>query len=435
MLFSKPNIFISISGSGELLMTEKELLPIDQSQQDTCFVQGGCSLVGDVRGDATLPLMTMHTLWLREHNRIAKQLKTLNPHWSGEEIYQETRKIIGGVLQRIVYREYVPLIARLYRYKGYSNNTNPSIFNAFNTAAFRYGHSLIPEYFSQLDNNFDVKFKAKKLQEVFFNREPANEHGIEPTMFGMLGNESNSVDTGFCQSVGKKLFIFPGGSGIANLAAFNIQRGRDHGLPMYGEWRKFCGLEKIRDWKHLQQVMPIKAVSAFEKLYKSPDDIDLYAAGVAENHVQYKSKSGRTKILAVGPTFECIFRQQFSTLRDGDRFFYRHEGVFTANQLEQINKVRLASVLCENLKEIVSVQPKAFFSASHQNRVICSGIPRLDLKAWKEIESTDGEYGIPPQEEVAVNESEENVIVNDDIDYIDDVNDIEDELDDLFRSF
>ena len=45
----------------------------------------------------------MHTIWFREHNRIAKRLRTLNPSWDGDRLYEESRKIVGAELQHITY--------------------------------------------------------------------------------------------------------------------------------------------------------------------------------------------------------------------------------------------------------------------------------------------------------------------------------------------
>ena len=49
-------------------------------------------------------------MFLRLHNIFARQLKRVNPHWSGEIIFQETRMILSSIHQKIHFQDYVPLI-------------------------------------------------------------------------------------------------------------------------------------------------------------------------------------------------------------------------------------------------------------------------------------------------------------------------------------
>lgn len=88
--------------------------------QDPRYSDFGCFLTGDVRANEQLALTSMHTLWLREHNRIANILSDLNPTWNGELIFQEARKIVGAELQHITYNHWLPHIlgkqVKLYIY-------------------------------------------------------------------------------------------------------------------------------------------------------------------------------------------------------------------------------------------------------------------------------------------------------------------------------
>ena len=355
-----------------------DLLPVEYEMGDKCTTKGGCSLVGDIRGDENIALHSMHTLWVREHNRIAKTLKSLNPLWTDDHLYSTARKINTALWQHITYNEYIPLLANLPVYDGYNDTVKPSILNAFSTAAFRYGHSLVPNEFPQLDRGFNPASESIVLQNAFFNRETINQRGIEPTMFGLLANTSNNVDDGFAHSIARKLFVSPGSDDYLDLAALNIQRGRDHGLPGYNAYRKKCGLVKAT-WQNIGQFIIPSAASKLQSIYNDVDDIDLFAGGISEKHVEN---------LEIGPTFSCIISQQFQALRDGDRFYYENPDVFTEDQLQSIKKVTMSTILCNNLKGIVSIQPNAFRTPEFNEnaRIVCNSIPKVDLTPWEDIQ-------------------------------------------------
>ncbi len=346
-----------------------------------CKDFGGCFLAGDGRSSEQMVLACMHTLFLREHNRIAQTLGKLIPNWQGEIIYQETRKIVGAVLQKITYEDFLPIIIGPYtlpRYKRYDPNINPGILNSFATAAFRFGHSLIRPTFDRLDKGFNPTGKPLLLRHLFFNNTFINANGIDELLVGLLGNRSQRVDREIAVGVLNHLFERrqPHSPGL-NLAALNIQRSRDHGLPGYNAFRRYCGLKNAKSFDDTaKEIKSYKNRKLLSQLYNDdPNLADLWVAGLAEA----PANGG-----IVGATFGCIIREQMRRVRDGDRFFYLNKGVFSYQQLKEIKKASLSKIMCDNLKNIVSVQPNAFLAGTRKiRRIMCDRIPGMDLNAWK----------------------------------------------------
>ena len=121
--------------------------------------------IGDVRVNEQTGLTMLHLLLLREHNRVARILRKLNPEWDDEILYQEARRIVSAEIQHITYNEWLPIVLGRSVMKqfnlllkpfgfthDYDPNVNPSIINAFATAAYRF-HTLI-QVIITIDNNY-----------------------------------------------------------------------------------------------------------------------------------------------------------------------------------------------------------------------------------------------------------------------------------------
>jgi hypothetical protein len=121
-----------------------------------------------------------------------------------------------------------------------------------------------------------------------------------------------------------------------DLAAINIQRGRDLGLPHLNEMREALHLEPHRDFGEITD--DAGTVAALEKAFGSVDQVDLWTGGLAEAVLPGAF---------VGETFGVIIADQFARLRTGDRMWWENQG-FDAATTEAIRHTRLSDVILRN---------------------------------------------------------------------------------------
>ncbi|XP_078256164.1 thyroid peroxidase [Rhinoraja longicauda] len=387
---------------------KRQLLPFVDQEPSACAQEPNathnervkCFLAGESRANEVLTLASMHTLWMREHNRLAKTLHKINPHWNSETIYREARKINGALHQIITMRDYIPKILGsqafdqfMGNYDGYSERLNPSLSNVFATAAFRFGHTTISPRIQRLDESYKEHaiYPSINLHEAFFSPwRIIKEGGLDPLLRGLLAKPAKlqTPNQMMIEELTERLFALTNAVAL-DLASLNLQRGRDHGLPGYNEWRECCKLERLETKTDIRKaISDLDSVEKIMDLYGHPDNIDIWLGGLAEDFLPGAR---------VGPLFACLIGKQMKALREGDRFWWENPGLFTSAQRNELSKHSLSRVICDNTA-ITEVPLDAFRVGQYpQNFVNCDQVPGLNLLAWHENPQQVGSCGPPPQ--------------------------------------
>jgi len=315
---------------GGLMRTSAgDLLPIDEY---------GFFMAGDIRANEQSCLICMHTLFVREHNRIARKISRLNPRFTDQQVYLRARQRVVAIIQSITYNEFLPALLgpeAIRPYRDYRPNVNPNISNIFATAAYRFGHSMLnPEIWRMNNDLSPIADGHLTLREAFFNPNEIKMHGIDPYLKGLTMQPSQEVDTLLIDDVRNFLFGPPGSGGF-DLASLNIQRGRDHGLPNYNTVRTFFRLPPVSSVEQITD--DTETQIALLQAYGNVNSIDPWIGMLAEDHVPGAS---------VGPTLHRIISQQFEMLRDADRFWYQL--LFRGKDLAGIESTKLSNVIYRN---------------------------------------------------------------------------------------
>jgi hypothetical protein len=384
------------SGAGAKLLTGPDnLLPRNTAglpNENNGPVPGDqLFLAGDIRSNENSMLTALHTIFVREHNRLVDRIATQQPQLAEEEQYQLARKLVGAEMQIVTYHEFLPALlgtgptvptAEQYVY---SPGLPATITTAHAFAAFRFGHSAVTSQLNLVENAAAAGSLA--LRNVFFN---PNLIGNAPQLVdnlleGAAAQRSEEIDSLIVDDLRNFLFGPPGAGGL-DLASLNIQRTRDVGLPTPGGLSRAYQFQAPASFNQLTSDPAL--AQALTTLYGTVNNVDTWVAGLAQNHATGAS---------VGDIFRGIISSQFRRLRDGDRLFYRSTsaGLYANNMLDpaiaaivDLDGITLADIILANTS--IDHLPTNVFFVPHAGDYNGDGlIDGADYINWRRAVGTD----------------------------------------------
>ena len=314
-------------------------------------------IAGDSRVNQNPLLIAFHTIFVREHNRLCEELAAQHPSWNDERLYQRARKINGGILQSIVYNEWLPTIGiNLPAYTGYKNTTDVRIMNVFAGAAFQISNTLINSNLIRMDyDGGELSQGNISIGDAFFNPlVVAYVDGIDPYIKGMATQIQQDLDCKMIDEV--RNFEYKQSETIkgTDKAAVTITRGRDLGLPSYNQVRSDLGLPVYRSFENLTN--NIEARNIMHNLYGDINECDAWVGMLSENHLSNS---------IFGQVTSMVIERQFQALRDGDRYYYENDPLLDLYRNE-IEATTLSDVVMRNTG-IDLMQPNVFSAMAHEN--------------------------------------------------------------------
>jgi prostaglandin-endoperoxide synthase 2 len=294
------------------------------------------------RGNIHYGLVMMSTVFLREHNRLAAELRKRHREWSDDEVFQTARNTLIVMLLKIVIRDYI-------------NHISPLSFKLF----WDLGLGVRERWFRE--NWMSVEFDLLYRWHALVPRE-IRIHGEQRPMGDLRWDNRNVTDHSLAA-----LFDEASNQPSAELGLLNtpdflweverrpIQIGRDVHLGSYNDYREACRYPRV--WSFNDISTRADVVAALEQCYPSVEDIDLYVGLFAED----VAPGGALPEL-MGAMVGCdAFTQALTNPLLSETVF--GEQTFSAIGLEAIKATdTLSDLVCRNVEGEAPAAPRVDFT-------------------------------------------------------------------------
>jgi Ca2+-binding RTX toxin-like protein len=344
------------TADGHMKMSAGQNLPIVNTEQGNVFA------AGDTRAQENPDLTALQVLFVREHNYQVDQLHKEHPNWNGDRLYEAAKAITTAEMVNITYNEFLPhLLGKdaIAPYHGYDPTVDARITEEFEGAAYRFGHSIVSDEISAISNTGAFTSEQTLAESFFESTSTFKATGADGLLRHLSGDLANALDAHIVDGLRNLLVDPPDGM---DLAAINIQRGHDLGLGTLNETREALGLKPYTSFDQLSS--DPKTAAAFEKAYGSIDAVDLWAGGLAEDHVPGA---------VIGPTFAKIIGEQFTALRDGDRYYFENQN-FDKQTLNEIKHTTLSDLILRDT-DTTAMQSDAFVATERHSGTLAGVDP------------------------------------------------------------
>jgi Ca2+-binding RTX toxin-like protein len=277
-------------------------------------------IAGDGRANENIGLTAVHDVFHKEHNRnVAKLIGDYGfiynaatgtytgsdglggtTVWTGEEMFQQAKLITEMEYQHLVFAEFArKLSPNINAFAGYDITINAAISSEFANAVYRFGHSMLTDNIDQGTFNPATGLYTATVSTPLLNNflapslyTPTTAGSIALGMTRQVGNEIDEWVTDVLRNalVGQKL----------DLAALNIVRGRDSGIPSWNDVRAdlfaqtgMSSLAPFQSWDEvgLNLLHPADTLKDLISAYASDSILNLYGTklvvGAAQPYLAY----------------------------------------------------------------------------------------------------------------------------------------------------
>jgi peroxidase len=295
---------------------------------------------GDIRANEQVILTAFHTLFLREHNRMADIFTSQG--MNNDDAFNAARNSNIAQYQNIVFNEFLPGLLgsdMLPPYSGYDDSINAEVTLAFSTAMYRLGHSGVANSVLAVDSNGQESVRT--LADVFFAPQAFldTNDAVGALLLGSKQTCHERMDPEMQDSLRRLLFANVLDE-TADLGALNVERARDHQLSSFNDVRSSLGLPDAS----VNSLSSLTCRQAdLNSMFNDISEVPVFVAGLVEDPI------GQSQL---GETLTAALVDQFSRFRDGDRFHFENRNVdgpgFSDEDLTAIRATRLSDIITQN---------------------------------------------------------------------------------------